>query len=48
MEASPFRGTRRVPFEEDMAGMSRGSVLSSDIMYAVVLATKLSERALIL
>jgi hypothetical protein len=28
--------------------MSRGSVLSSDIIYAIVLATKLSEWALIL
>jgi len=48
MEATPFGGTRKVPCEEDTGGMSRWSVLSSDIMYAVVLATNLSEWVMIL
>jgi hypothetical protein len=43
MEATPFGGTRKVPCEEDTGGMSRGCVQSSDIIYAVVLATNLSE-----
>ena len=43
MEATPFGGTRKVPCKEDTGGMSRGSILSSNIMYAMVLATKLSE-----
>lgn len=43
MEATPFGGTRKVPCEEDTGGMSKGSIVSSDIMYAVVLATNLSE-----
>jgi len=43
MEATPFGGTRKVPYEEDTGRIAKGSVLSSDIMYAVVLATNLSE-----
>jgi hypothetical protein len=42
MEGTPCGGTRKIPSNKDTAGISR-SVLYSDIMYAVVLATKLSE-----